>query len=125
MSTGGTPTPTPAGSAASCPARSSSSPPPSPAKAAPPPSSPLDGGEADGNPADVSAAGIHGLAGNVREWAGEPSRNPAFPMGEPRIVLLGGSHRAPASGVKTREWTDSRGLRARDLGFRTVSRGEK
>lgn len=63
---------------------------------------------------------ISGLAGNVAEWASEPSKNPSFPMKPMQPVALGASYANSLKGPLKREWLDSRSLRREDLGFRLV-----
>lgn len=70
--------------------------------------------------ADVTAAGLIGMAGSVAEWTRLPAANPANPLGPRRWVIIGGSHFRPGNGALNREWTDDRSLRRADLGFRLV-----
>ena len=60
------------------------------------------------------------MAGSVCEWTRRPTVNPANPLGERQWVIVGGSFLKPGSNALTREWTDNRSLRRRDLGFRVV-----
>lgn len=75
----------------------------------------------DWGPAYASGAdfakGIHGLAGNVAEWARDPEVNPAFPMNPKAPVICGGSFQSPD---QLRRWVESRDFRAPDVGFRVV-----
>jgi hypothetical protein len=63
---------------------------------------------------------IYGLDGNVSEWAGEFSKNPAFPIDSPKAVILGSSFRKPSKDALNREWVDDPNTRRDDLGFRVV-----
>ena len=69
---------------------------------------------------DRTPHGLIGMAGSVCEWTRLPAVNPANPLGERRWVIVGGSFLKPGSNSLTREWTDDRSLRRRDLGFRVV-----
>jgi hypothetical protein len=71
-------------------------------------------------PTDRTPAGLHGMAGSVAEWTTSQSVNPANPLGGPNWVIIGGSYLKPSSGATSREWTDNRGLRRPDLGFRVL-----
>lgn len=71
-------------------------------------------------PTDRTPAGLHGMAGSVAEWTNSQSVNPANPLGSPNWVIIGGSYLKPSSGATTREWTENRGMRRPDLGFRVV-----
>ena len=70
--------------------------------------------------ADVTATGIHGVAGSLREWIRDPSPNPANPLGRPQHIIIGGSHLATGQNALTREWVADPATRAPDLGFRLV-----
>jgi hypothetical protein len=72
-------------------------------------------------PTDRTPAGLHGMAGSVAEWTDSQSINPANPLGSENWVIIGGSFLKPGSGATTREWTENRGLRRPDLGFRVVT----
>lgn len=63
---------------------------------------------------------IYGLGGNVSEWSGEYSKNPAFPIQSPKPVVLGGSFTESDQGGLHREWVDSPTTRRDNLGFRLV-----
>ncbi|GHC60573.1 SUMF1/EgtB/PvdO family nonheme iron enzyme [Roseibacillus persicicus] len=63
---------------------------------------------------------IYGLKGNVTEWAGKFSKDPAFPISSPKPVALGGSFKKASKGALTREWLESPTLRRDDLGFRVA-----
>ncbi|MEI8037462.1 MAG: SUMF1/EgtB/PvdO family nonheme iron enzyme [Verrucomicrobiota bacterium] len=69
---------------------------------------------------DHTPNGLVGMAGSVCEWTRRPTVNPANPLGERQWVIVGGSFLKPGSNALTREWTDNRSLRRRDLGFRVV-----
>ena len=69
---------------------------------------------------DRTPNGLTGMAGSVCEWTRRPAANPANPLGERKLVITGGSFLKPGSNALTREWTDDRSLRRRDLGFRLV-----
>ena len=71
-------------------------------------------------PTDRTPAGLHGMAGSVAEWTNSQSVNPSNPLGVASWVVIGGSYLKPSSGAATREWTENRGLRRPDLGFRVV-----
>ena len=60
------------------------------------------------------------MAGSVAEWTNSQSVNPSNPLGGASWVIIGGSYLKPSSGAATREWTENRGLRRPDLGFRVV-----
>ena len=77
-------------------------------------------GPVDGNEADVTSRGVHGLAGNVSEWVRDPSKNPAFPMNPKQPVTCGASYLDPRNGAKARQWPATREIRRNDLGFRVV-----
>src|SRR5690606_3187961 len=76
----------------------------------------------DISPADRTPSGLSGMAGSVSEWTSSPAVNPANPLGEKGWVIIGGSYLKPGKGALEREWTDNRGLRRPDLGFRIVER---
>jgi hypothetical protein len=65
--------------------------------------------------------GIYGLAGNVSEWTGKPELNETDFSKPPRYVICGASYVKPEYGAKACEWIDDRGLRRKDLGFRTYT----
>jgi hypothetical protein len=67
---------------------------------------------------DLTANGLHGMAGSVSEWTGEPRPSPSNPLGEPLWVIIGGSYLNPGKGALTREWIEDRMTRRPDLGFR-------
>ena len=71
-------------------------------------------------PTDRTPAGFLGMAGSVAEWTASRSINPANPLGTKKWVIIGGSYLKPAGGALAREWTDDRGQRRADLGFRVV-----
>lgn len=74
------------------------------------------------NPVDQTektSHGVYGLAGNVSEWIGNKTLDPADPFSEPRYMTCGASYLRPQFGARTREWVDDRSLRRPDLGFRT------
>ena len=77
-------------------------------------------GPVDQSPRSPGKLEIHGLAGNVAEWTRDFERNPSFPMNAKAPVVCGGSFLVPASGASSRSWVSTRGLRRKDLGFRTV-----
>ena len=77
-------------------------------------------GPVDQSPGDVTRRRIHGLAGNVAEWAENPERNPAFPMNAKSPLACGGTFLAPGGGVRARIWLNTREIRRRDVGFRLV-----
>jgi formylglycine-generating enzyme required for sulfatase activity len=91
-----------------------------PAALKPAPWGPVTGIGAD----DTTVNGLRGMAGSVAEWTRRPSTNPANPLGEKQFVIIGGSHRRPARGALSREWTSDRLQRRPDLGFRVVSTAE-
>ena len=78
---------------------------------------------------DSTGNNIHGLAGNVAEWASKMSKDPAFPTKPKMPLILGGSYLKKRSNATSREWLnhstleldDARSLYHADLGFRTVS----
>jgi formylglycine-generating enzyme required for sulfatase activity len=70
--------------------------------------------------ADLTPAGLIGMAGSVSEWTRRPAANPANPLGERLWVIIGGSYLKPGSNALSREWTADRNLRRQDLGFRVV-----
>ena len=72
------------------------------------------------DPLVVPEEKIYGLAGNVAEWANKPSKNPAFPIGSAKPVLLGGSFKKIRENGMTREWVDNPSLQREDVGFRVV-----
>lgn len=69
---------------------------------------------------DITPAGLLGMAGSLAEWTREPGINPANPLGRPSHIIVGSSHIATSGDALSREWTDDRSLRRRDLGFRLV-----
>lgn len=77
-------------------------------------------GEVDAAEADTTPKGIHGLAGNVREWVRDPGVNPAFPMNPKTPMACGASYLQPRAGILASSWLDSRDVRQPDLGFRIV-----
>lgn len=68
---------------------------------------------------------IYGLHGNVSEWAGKFSKDPAFPIDSAKPVALGGSFLKTSKDALTREWLDSPSIRRADLGFRVVYPAEE
>lgn len=70
--------------------------------------------------ADLTPAGLLGMAGSVCEWTGQLAANPANPLGERQWVIVGGSYLKPGSNALSREWTFDRSQRRADLGFRLV-----
>lgn len=70
--------------------------------------------------ADRTPNGLIGMAGSVSEWTRRPAPNPANPMGPRLWVIIGASFLHPQNGALAREWTDNRGLRRPDLGFRVA-----
>jgi formylglycine-generating enzyme required for sulfatase activity len=83
-----------------------------------------DRGPVDRLPGDVTARGVHGLAGNVSEWVRDPARNPGFPMNPKAPLCCGASFAHPSDGFRSRRWLPSRETRRGDLGFRTVRDAE-
>lgn len=71
-------------------------------------------------PGDRTPGGLRGMAGSVAEWILAPAVNPANPLGKKQHVIIGGSHLEAGEGALTRRWTDDRGQRRDDLGFRVV-----
>jgi len=71
--------------------------------------------------AERTESGIYGLAGNVSEWTGKRTLNAADPSMPARYVICGASYLKPKYGARAREWVDDRGLRRKDLGFRTYT----
>lgn len=69
-----------------------------------------------GGPGDM----LYDLTGNVSEWAGKFSKNPAFPIESPKPVVLGGSYAKGKKGALSREWLSSPSVRRPDLGFRVT-----
>jgi Sulfatase-modifying factor enzyme 1 len=69
---------------------------------------------------DRTPAGLIGMAGSVSEWTSGQAANPANPLGEKLWVIIGGSYLKSGSNALSREWTEDRLLRRRDLGFRVV-----
>lgn len=70
---------------------------------------------------DRTPVGMLGMAGSVAEWTRRPGVNPANPLGQKLWVIIGGSYLKPANGALAREWTDDRGTRRPDLGFRLAT----
>ena len=75
------------------------------------------------NLSERTSHGVHGMAGNVSEWVGKKTINPADPSEPQRHMISGASYLRPESGAGAREWVQSRSLRRADLGFRTYSDG--
>jgi len=69
---------------------------------------------------DRTPNGLLGMAGSVSEWTRRPAANPNNPLGQRLWVIIGGSFLNPGGGALAREWTEDRGLRRPDLGFRLV-----
>lgn len=86
-------------------------------------------GAVDQTSGDTTSNGIHGLAGNVSEWAGKLAKNPTFPTKSKMPLILGGSYTNKRASATSREWLpedstsfqDARSVRRSNLGFRTVS----
>jgi formylglycine-generating enzyme required for sulfatase activity len=91
--------------------------------------SPSTWGPVDQQSQDITNNGIHGLAGNVSEWAANMSKDPTFPTKPQMPTLCGGSYLKKGSSASSREWLsldqtddpDARSLRRGDIGFRTIS----
>jgi hypothetical protein len=75
-------------------------------------------GPVTANTPDHTPNGLLGMAGSVSEWTRRPAPNPANPMGPRLWVIIGASFLHPQNGALAREWTEDRGLRRPDLGFR-------
>ncbi|WP_018970252.1 SUMF1/EgtB/PvdO family nonheme iron enzyme [Rubritalea marina] len=86
-------------------------------------------GQVDASQVDVTPPGLHGMAGNVSEWAAAPAKDPASPVKPEMWMLLGGAYDKVASDASTIEWIDlsgteledGRNLRRSNVGFRAVS----
>ncbi|MFC5050719.1 SUMF1/EgtB/PvdO family nonheme iron enzyme [Rubritalea spongiae] len=86
-------------------------------------------GPVDQQSKDITNNGIYGLAGNVSEWAANPSKDPTFPTKPEMPVVCGGSYLKKSSSATSREWLsteqteeiDARSIRRGDIGFRTIS----
>lgn len=79
----------------------------------------------DWGPVGGAGEKIYGLAGNVAEWSGRYSKDPAFPIDSAKPVVLGSSHKQPSQSALTREWVKDPLTRRDDLGFRIVFPIEK
>lgn len=81
--------------------------------------------KSDWGPVGGPGEKIYGLKGNVAEWAGAFSKDPAFPISSPKPLILGGSFQQQDKGALTREWVDNPSIRREDLGFRVAYRVEQ
>ncbi len=72
------------------------------------------------NTQDRTPNGLLGMAGSVAEWTRSLAPNPANPLGQRQWVIMGASYLHPQFGAMAREWTDDRGMRRQDLGFRVA-----
>ena len=77
-------------------------------------------GPADQSIADITGAGLVGMAGNVREWTLQSEINPSSPLSPKSLLLVGASFSDPAGGASARDWIDSRDERRDSLGFRVI-----
>ena len=69
---------------------------------------------------DLTPAGIHGVAGSLREWTREPAIDPANPLGRKQHVIVGGSYLTTNRHALSREWVADPSMRHPDLGFRLI-----
>lgn len=74
----------------------------------------------DWGPVGGAEEKIYGLAGDVAEWAGCFTKNPAFPIESAKPTVLGSSHKSDGKDALTREWLDDPSTRRDDIGFRVL-----